>query len=105
MRNNFAGVGHCDSCSDGFRFATALDGVRGQAQLLKSYVEVKPTYANPLVDSRLRGPAGCCQTWNQLTGVWATDGRYGPLILGLYEDMLEWLLLTRVSAAMAAPPA
>lgn len=97
LLNNFAGVGHCDTCSDGFAFGSARDGVRGQAQLLKSYVEVNPTLANPIVDRRLRGPAGCCQTWNQLTGVWATDGRYGPLILGLYEDMLEWLLMARLS--------
>ncbi len=71
--------------------------MRGQVQLLKSYVEVNPTYENPLVDRRLRGPAGCCQTWNQLTGVWASDGRYGPLILGLYEEMLTWLVQYRVA--------
>ncbi len=101
LLNNFAGIGHCDSCPEGFGFASARDGVRGQAQLLKSYVEVNPTYANPLVDRRLRGPAGCCQTWNQLTGVWASDGRYGPLILGLYEDMLEWLLMVRQAGGIA----
>lgn len=104
LLNNFAGIGHCDTCPEGFNFATARDGVRGQAQLLKSYVEVAPTYANPLVDSRLRGPAGCCQTWNQLTKVWATAPTYGPLILGLYEDMLEWLVVVR-SAEPADPPA
>lgn len=103
LLNNFAGIGHCDTCPEGFGFANARDGVRGQAQLLKSYVEANPTYANPLVDRRLRGPAACCQTWNQLTGVWASDGRYGPLILGLYEDMLEWLLLTRASGGVPVP--
>lgn len=106
LLNNFAGIGHCDTCPEGFNFATARDGVRGQAQLLKSYVEVAPTYANPLVDGRLRGPAGCCQTWNQLTKVWATAPTYGPLILGLYEDMLEWLVLVRTSepADPSLPP-
>ncbi len=56
--NNFAGIGHCDTCPSGFVFPDVQTGVRGQIQLLKSYVEDTPTYANPLVDSRLRGPAG-----------------------------------------------
>ena len=90
--NNFAGIGHCDHCASGMGFDTAQLGVRGQMQLLKSYAETDPTYANPLVNSKLHGPAGCCQTWTQLTKKWASDPNYGPKILSVYEAMLEWLL-------------
>jgi len=90
--NNFAGVGHCDSCDTGFTFATAQLGVRAQIQLLKSYAETQPHYVHDLVDERLHGPAGCCQTWNQLSHVWATGPNYGPKILGIYALMLQWLV-------------
>ena len=100
--NNFAGIGHCDSCASGFAFKTAQLGVRGQIQLLKSYAEKSPTYTNPLVDPRLVGPAGCCQTWTQLTRTWASDPNYGPKILGVYQAMLEWL--AKVRAAEPGPP-
>jgi Mannosyl-glycoprotein endo-beta-N-acetylglucosaminidase len=93
--NNYAGIGHCDSCPSGWNFATPQDGVRAQIQLLKSYVYEKPEYQNELVDRRLHGPAGCCQTWNELSGVWASGGGYGALIMGIYEDMLEWLYQQR----------
>ncbi len=97
--NNFAGIGHCDTCPTGWSFGSARDGVRAQIQLLKSYVEVRPTYVHPLVDGRLRGPAGCCTSWNALTGVWATSPVYGPMVLGIYLEMLEWL-----SATQPSPP-
>jgi hypothetical protein len=97
--NNYAGVGHCDSCPTGFHFESPQMGVRGQIQHVKSYAIRDAEFANPLVDKRLRGPAGCCQTWSQLTGVYATDPNYGPKILGIYQRMLEWLLLRRAQAA------
>jgi hypothetical protein len=102
--NNFAGIGHCDTCAAGMRFDSALLGVRGQIQLLKSYAESAPHYANPLVNPKLVGPSGCCQTWTQLTHTWASDPNYGPKILGVYEAMLEWLLTQRESEP-GPPPA
>jgi hypothetical protein len=96
--NNYAGIGHCDTCPTGFAFPGPREGVRAQFQLLKSYVERQPTYAHPLVDRRLRGPAACCQTWAALTGVWATSPTYGPVILGIYLEMLEWLAERRGAA-------
>lgn len=96
--NNFAGIGHCDSCPSGWNFSTPQDGVRAQIQLLKSYVFEKPEYANDLVDRRLHGPAGCCQTWNELSGVWATGGGYGALIMSIYQDMLEWVYQQRTGS-------
>jgi hypothetical protein len=102
--NNFAGIGHCDHCASGMGFDTAQLGVRAQMQLLKSYAETDPTYANPLVNSKLHGPAGCCQTWTQLTRKWASDPNYGPKILSVYEAMLEWLLTQRATET-GPPPA
>lgn len=93
--NNFSGIGHCDTCASGFSFTSPQLGVRAQIQLLKSYAEVFPSYVHPLVDARLKGPAGCCPTWNRLTRVWATDPNYGPVILGVYQKMLEWLVVER----------
>jgi hypothetical protein len=101
--NNFAGIGNCDTCPSGFAFPDVQSGVRGQIQLLKSYAERTPVYKNPLVDRRLRGPAGCCQNWNQLTHVWASDPNYGPVILGVYEKLLTWVVMTR-SANGGLPP-
>jgi hypothetical protein len=105
--NNYAGIGHCDSCPSGFHFDSPHMGVRGQIQHVKSYAIRDAEFASPLVDKRLRGPSGCCQTWSQLTGVYATDPNYGPKILGIYQRMLEWLLPRRLLAAAAAvaPPA
>lgn len=90
--NNYAGIGHCDSCPTGWHFPSPQEGVRAQIQLLKSYVFEKPDYRFELVDRRLRGPAGCCQTWNQLTGVWASASHYGPAMLGIYLNMAEFAL-------------
>jgi hypothetical protein len=93
--NNYAGIGHCDSCPTGWNFPSPQEGVRAQIQLLKSYVYEKPEYKTELVDRRLRGPAGCCQTWNELSGVWATGGGYGAHIMRIYQEMLEWLFFLR----------
>jgi hypothetical protein len=93
--NNFAGIGHCSDCPGGFPFASAEVGVLAQIQLLKSYAETNPTYNSPRADPNINGPAGCCQTWRQLGGVWASDTNYGPHILARYADMLEWLVLQR----------
>lgn len=95
--NNYAGIGHCDSCPTGFQFPSARIGVRAQVQHLKTYVMRDPVFANPLVDRRLYGPAACCQTWRSLTGVWATNPSYGALLLSIYEQMLDWLVAYRTA--------
>jgi hypothetical protein len=100
--NNYAGIGHCDSCPTGFKFETPQMGVRGQIQHVKSYADRNANFASPLVDERLRGPAGCCTTWADLTGVYATDANYGAKIMWIYQQMLEWLLPRRIEAASAA---
>lgn len=92
LANNYAGIGHCDSCDAGWRFPTPELGVRAQIQLLKSYAIAGPEYVHPLVDRRLRGPAGCCGTWGELTTVWATDPGYGLKVMVIYGSMVDHAL-------------
>lgn len=101
--NNFAGIGHCDSCATGFAFATPSLGVRAQIQLLADYTQRGVKMAHPLVDRRLHGPSGCCQTWRELTHTWATNGNYGAKIMGVYREMLYWLVLQRGMTPMVGP--
>lgn len=101
--NNFAGIGHCDTCASGFGFASPQLGVRAQIQLLADYNERGAPLAHPIVDRRLRGPSGCCQTWWQLTHTWATAGNYGPKIMGIYRDMLYWLVEQRGMTPLVGP--
>lgn len=103
LYNNYAGIGHCDSCPTGFQFESPQMGVRGQVQHVKSYADRDAEFANPFVDERLRGPAGCCTTWTDLTGVYATDPNYGAKIMWVYQQMLEWLLPRRIAEAGHAP--
>ena len=95
VANNFSGFGHYDNAPLGFIFPSPRVGVRAQIQLLKGYAVKKPNYANPLVDKRLRGPAGCCQTWGDLTTVWATDPTYGPKVMLIYTSIVEYALQRR----------
>jgi len=116
VANNFSGIGHYDNVPLGFTFPSPRAGVRAQIQLLKGYAVKDPDYANPLVDKRLRGPAGCCPTWGDLTTVWATDPTYGPKVMLIYTSMVEYALQRRakgegfddpsvaeIAAAEAAP--
>ncbi|HEX3453907.1 MAG TPA: glucosaminidase domain-containing protein, partial [Gaiellaceae bacterium] len=44
--NNFAGIGACDSCSNGFQFPSLQDGVRAQIQLLRNYADINSRTTN-----------------------------------------------------------
>ncbi|MCU1499531.1 MAG: Mannosyl-glycoprotein endo-beta-N-acetylglucosaminidase [Acidimicrobiales bacterium] len=102
--NNFSGIGHCDSCPSGWTFPSPQLGVRAQIQLLKSYAIRKPDYVHPLVDKRLRGPAGCCSTWGDLTTRWATDPGYGPKVMFLYTSIVTYALARRAAGEGTAVP-
>jgi hypothetical protein len=94
--NNFAGMGACDSCHGGERFADARTGVRAQLQQLRVYADanltnaaLNPPAVNPKLDQHhLRGMV---TTWAGLTGTWATARTYGVRILEIYEQILGWL--------------
>lgn len=96
-RNNYSGIGHYDDLAAGWAFPSARDGVRAQIQLLKSYAVAKPHYAQDLVDVRLRGPAGCCATWGDLTRRWATDPTYGPKVMLLYTSLVDFAISRRAA--------
>jgi hypothetical protein len=94
--NNYAGIGHCDSCAAGWAFPSPQMGVRGQIQLLRAYAQPGLTTAELAsppaiagVTPEKQGVRGCCVTWQSLTGVWATDPIYGPVILNIYQQMLD----------------
>jgi hypothetical protein len=90
--NNFAGIGACDSCKHGFHFASAMDGIMAQQELLDNYATPSEMASGPESGSDNLGVAGCCQTWMGLSGVWATNINYGYAILSVYKLMLGWAL-------------
>ena len=97
-RNNYAGIGHCDACGAGDRFASPRDGVIGQLELLRTYADASSDSGLPQplalqsLDPATEVDRGCCGTWNSLTGKWASDPAYGPRIMEVYLSMLDYAL-------------
>lgn len=93
--NNYSGLGACDSCTNGNRFATPELGVRAQIQHLWAYADpaASPTAtARPLADARFTyvRPYGRASTWEAMgQGNWATGQGYSDKILALYAEMLR----------------
>jgi hypothetical protein len=101
--NNFAGIGACDSCATGWKFPTAAVGVGAQLELLEAYASTRPV-KTPLLPGNV-GVGGCCQTWVQLAGVWASSVVYGISIMTVYNQMLTWVIPERlVAAGLEKPP-
>lgn len=94
--NNFSGLGACDTCSSGNRYATPQAGVRAQIQHLWAYADpnADPTrVARELTDTRMTyvKPYGKSPTWEQMgCGNWATGTDYATQVLGLYTKMLTF---------------
>lgn len=108
--NNYAGVGHCDSCATGLDFPSPEGGVRGQIQLLRIFASPPGTpLTQPAIipavapGGQFRG--GCCPSWQSLTGTWATDPNYGNAVLTTYKSMLDYALSQPPVAPAVAPPA
>ena len=100
--NNFAGIGACDTCAHGWRFANAATGVAAQMELLEAYASPTPV-STPLLGSI--GVGGCCPNWLALAGKWASSTTYGISILAVYQQMLKWLIPQRlVDAGLLQPP-
>jgi hypothetical protein len=100
--NNFAGIGACDSCAHGWSFPDALTGVTAQLQLLDAYASPVQVPTN-LVGNV--GVGGCCPTWMELAGTWASNVQYGIAIMTIYHHMLAWAIPPRlVAAGLLAPP-
>jgi len=108
--NNFAGMGWCDSCSNGRVFPDPVDGVRAQIQHLKNYgdptsraatlahppslywyapASLSPAVAASNFDSFFA--KGWALTWNQMgNGNWATDPNYSSKVLTVYGRMVAF---------------
>ncbi|MHB1929503.1 MAG: glucosaminidase domain-containing protein, partial [Acidimicrobiales bacterium] len=99
--DNFAGIGACDSCAHGWSFPGAYTGVLAQMQLLEAYASLRPV-ATPLVGSA--GIGGCCATWTDLAGHWATNPWYGEAILNVYARILDWVFPRRLVEVGLEPP-
>ncbi len=106
--NNFAGIGACDSCATGMSFPNAETGVEAQVELLYQFATKNPL---PPGTSNVVGGtplSGCCTTWVQLAGHWATSLVYGQSIMTVYDSMLKWVIPRREAAAgipVPTPPA
>ncbi len=102
--NNFAGIGACDSCASGMTFPDADTGVEAQLELLYQFATKAPLPAgtNNVVGGT--SLSGCCTTWVQLAGHWATSPVYGQSIMTVYDSMLKWVIPRReASAGIPAP--
>jgi hypothetical protein len=95
--NNFAGMDACDSCTRGRSFPDARTGVRAQLQQLRVYADpnltnaaLDPPAVNPRLDRHhLKGKV---PLWAGLTHTWATADTYADRVLGIYAQMLAWLM-------------
>jgi hypothetical protein len=105
--NNYAGIGHCDTCAAGWAFPSPHGGVIGHLQLLRIFATAAPAPRKapapvlPALTPAHQGRAGCCPTWESLTGTWATDPIYALSILSMYESMLEFAASMPPAAASA----
>lgn len=103
--NNYAGIGHCDTCAAGLAFPSPQGGVQGQIQVLRVFASPPgtPLLQPPVVPAVAPGGAfggGCCPSWQSLTGHYATDPTYGQTVLTVYKAMLDYAL----SQPPVAPP-
>jgi hypothetical protein len=109
--NNYAGIGHCDTCATGWTFPSPHGGVIGHLELLRIFASSAPAPRRaprpvlPALTPAHQGRAGCCPTWESLTGTWATDPIYAFSILSTYESMLQFAATMPPAAtpALAAP--
>jgi Mannosyl-glycoprotein endo-beta-N-acetylglucosaminidase len=100
--NNFAGIGACDSCAHGWRFANAQTGVGAQMELLEAYASPSAV-PTPLLGKNI-GVGGCCSTWMSLGGTWASSLTYGISIMTIYNQMLTWAIPQRLQEAGLISP-
>ena len=105
--NNYAGIGACDSCGNGYQFSSALSGVRAQIQLLRNYSDINSRVTNipdpPVPELWGSNPStasynfdhyfakGDAPLWNNMgNGNWATAPDYSTVVLKVYNQMLTF---------------
>ncbi len=89
-QHNYCGLGVLKRGMKGHSFETPRDGVTAQIQHLYAYASTSPLPdGEQKLDKRFglvnRGSA---LTWEELSGKWAANPRYGSDILNLYERMM-----------------
>jgi hypothetical protein len=109
--HNYAGIGACGLCGDGYTFSSPLSGVRAQLQLLRDYADPTATTASipdpPVPELWGLEPArapynfdhffkkGAAPNWQNMgNGNWATAPDYSKVVLDLYTKMLAFHGLT-----------
>ncbi len=105
--NNYAGMGWCDSCSNGRGFPTPRDGVRAQIQHLLNYADSSSRAAKlhhpPSPYWYGSDPAtaannfdtffakGWAPTWKDMGhGNWATDPGYADKVIHIFNEMVAF---------------
>jgi murein DD-endopeptidase MepM/ murein hydrolase activator NlpD len=85
--NNFAGIGHCDSCERGIGFATPQEGVRAHIQFMRRIAQGNDVQlANPL-DATPTWALGILENWDQLANSYASDGNYWAGLSGVFTTL------------------
>ena len=103
--NNFAGIGACNKCKHGWSFPNAMAGALAQDTLLESYATPSQLSSADEGETQSPGVAGCCSTWVSISGIWSTNASYGFEILGIYNEMLAWVLSNELQQLHLVPPA
>src|SRR4051794_30619723 len=104
--HNYAGIGACPTCGNGYGFRTPLAGVRAQIQLLRNMADATSRASTipdlPVPELWGLDPAtaiarfdnysfkGRAPLWNDMSGVWATSPSYASTVLGVYNQMLTF---------------
>lgn len=112
--NNFAGIGATGSRDNVNRFPKAQKGVRAQMQRLHNYADRHASawrLGKPFVPQRLMWTHheydvffnnGVADTWQRLTGRWATSPCYDTKVLRLYNNMRAHYGMARVPARVVS---
>jgi|GEM_PF-3012159 len=104
---NFAGLG-ATAGSRGASFPTPEAGIEAQMQHLYAYATSTPLPANTVqIDPRFHlVDRGCCPYWENLSGHWASDPKYGEKILNLWNQLKasQAVLLPTLPGNNPVPP-
>lgn len=94
---NYCGLGVTGAGERGNFFATMEEGVTAQIQHLYAYATCwELPEGERLVDQRFQlVKRGCAPTWEDLSGRWAMNRRYGRDIMRLYNRMLNYTRQTQ----------
>jgi len=86
-KNNFAGIGACDSCHGGYDFSSVRQGVAAQVQLLRAYADASYSTSSFSWVNTL-SIKGEHPTWTSLSKSWSSSESYGSHVLSIYLSIL-----------------